>query len=116
MTGDAGFCQTALANQIVKQGGDFCLQVKGNQPSLQKSVIACFEHALPKDLQTYVDDKGGHGRTERREYHVMSSELPFYLHDNWTISAALSKFSLMWCRNPRAKKPPVLGIIFQASR
>ena len=89
VTGDAGFCQTTLASQIVKQGGDFCLQVKGNQPSLQKSVITCFKQALPEDIQTCVDDKGGHGRIERREYRVMSSELPFYLHDHWSYIRCL---------------------------
>lgn len=89
VTGDAGFCQTTLANQIVKQGGDFCLQVKGNQPSLQKSVIASFACALPENVNTHVDDKGGHGRIERREYRVLSSELPFYLHDNWSYIRCL---------------------------
>ena len=84
ITGDAGFCNVAFANQIVKQGGDFCLQVKGNQPSLQKSVIAQFDRALPDEVQTYVDDKGGHGRIERREYRVLTDELPFYLHDSWS--------------------------------
>lgn len=83
VTGDAGFCNSSLASQVVKQGGDFCLQVKGNQPSLQKSVIAQFEHALPDEVQTYVDDRGGHGRIERREYRILSDELPFYLHDSW---------------------------------
>lgn len=83
VTGDAGFCNATFANQIVKQGGDFCLQVKGNQPSLQKSVIAQFERALPDSVQTYVDDKGGHSRIEKREYRVLTDELPFYLHDSW---------------------------------
>lgn len=83
VTGDAGFCNSSFASQVVKQGGDFCLQVKGNQPSLQKSVIAQFAHALPDEVQTYVDDRGGHGRIERREYRILSDELPFYLHDSW---------------------------------
>lgn len=83
VTGDAGFCNATFADQIVRQGGDFCLQVKDNQRLLKQSIITEFDRALPEEVQTYVDDKGGHGRIERREYRVLSDELPFYLHDNW---------------------------------
>lgn len=84
VTGDAGFCNATFADQIVRQGGDFCLQVKGNQPSLQKSVLAQFDCALPSEIQSYADEKGGHERIERREYRVLTDELPFYLHDSWS--------------------------------
>ena len=83
VTGDAGFCNATLANQIVAQGGDYCLQVKDNQPSLKRGIIAQFDKATPDEVQTYIDNKGGHGRIERRECRVISSDLPFYLHDNW---------------------------------
>lgn len=83
ITGDAGFCNATLANQIVAQGGNYCLQVKDNQPSLKRGIIAQFDKATPDDVQTYIDNKGGHGRIERRECRVISSDLPFYLHDNW---------------------------------
>ena len=83
ITGDAGFCNATLANQIVAQGGNYCLQVKDNQPSLKRGIIAHFDKATPEEIQTYVDNKGGHGRIERRECRVISSDLPFYLHDNW---------------------------------
>lgn len=84
ITGDAGFCNAVLANQIVAQGGDYCLQVKDNQPSLKRGIISHFEKATSEEIQTYVDNKGGHGRIERRECRVLSSDLPLYLHDNWT--------------------------------
>lgn len=84
MTGDAGFCNATFASQIVRQGGDFCLQVKDNQPLLKRAIIDQFDRALPDEVQTYVDEKGGHGRIERREYRVHSDELPFYLHDSWS--------------------------------
>lgn len=83
VTGDAGFYHTYIANQIAQQGGDFCFEVKDNQRLLKRAIIAQFNHAFPDEVQTYVDDKGGHGRIERREYRVLSDELPFYLHDSW---------------------------------
>ena len=89
VTGDAGFCHTSIANQIVQQGGDFCFEVKDNQRLLKQSMIEEFERAMPNEIQTYVDDKGGHGRVERREYRVLSSELPYYLHDSWAYIQCL---------------------------
>ena len=83
VTGDAGFCNATFADQIVRQGGDFCLQVKDNQPLLKRAIIAQFNQALSDEIQSYIDEKGGHGRIERREYRVLSDELPFYLHDSW---------------------------------
>lgn len=63
--------------------------MKGNQPSLQKSVIAQFERVLPDEVQAYVDNKCGHGRIECREYRVLSDDLPFYLHDSWSYIRCL---------------------------
>jgi predicted transposase YbfD/YdcC len=73
VTTDAMGCQKEIAKQIVKQGGDYVLSLKGNQGNLHKDVELLFEKAkednykdLPHDTHTTVD--GGHGRVETRQY------------------------------------------------
>ena len=71
VTTDAMGCQKEIAKQIVDQGGDYVLALKGNQGNLHKEVELLFEKAkeenykdLPHDSHTTVD--GGHGRIETR--------------------------------------------------
>lgn len=78
VSGDAMYTQTALAEQIVAGGGDYLLQVKANQPTLQKEISAFFVDALderprPRDAaqrpeyQVAIDDvEKAHGRLEQR--------------------------------------------------
>jgi len=46
VTADALNCQKNIANQIIEQGGDYVLAVKGNQPSLHEDVKLFFEDSL----------------------------------------------------------------------
>ena len=46
VTIDAMGCQRAIAKQIVEQGGDYVLGLKGNQGTLQESVEDFFEVAM----------------------------------------------------------------------
>jgi predicted transposase YbfD/YdcC len=71
VTIDAMGCQKEIAKQIVAQGGDYVLSLKGNQGNLHKDVELLFEKAkednykgLSHDTYTTVD--GGHGRIETR--------------------------------------------------
>jgi predicted transposase YbfD/YdcC len=73
VTIDAMGCQKEIARQIVEQGGDYVLSLKGNQGNLHKEVELLFEKAkednyrdLPHDTHTTVD--GDHGRVETRTY------------------------------------------------
>ena len=73
VTIDAMGCQKEIARQIVDQGGDYVLALKGNQGNLHKEVELLFEKAkednyedLPHDTHTTVD--GDHGRVETRTY------------------------------------------------
>ena len=43
VTIDAMGCQTEIAKQIVDGGADYCLAVKGNQPTLHQGIIDYFE-------------------------------------------------------------------------
>lgn len=47
VTGDALYCQTALCRQIRRQGGDYLVTVKANQPDLQWAVQTLFAHPPP---------------------------------------------------------------------
>lgn len=74
---DAIGCQTELAEQIVSQGGDYLLGLKGNQPTLHEEAKAAFAEArkdrrrsieenVPPQIETVESVDGGHGRIETR--------------------------------------------------
>jgi len=58
VTGDAGNCSAATAAEIHGLGGDYVLQVKGNQPTLLKFCEAAFA-GLPRPAPI---PRKGHGR------------------------------------------------------
>lgn len=71
VTIDALGCQTAIAEQIVRQGGDYLLAVKDNQPGLHAALRDFFQTAqadrFAKVSHTYAEDvDSGHGRIEIR--------------------------------------------------
>jgi len=73
---DAMGCQTAIAEQIVAQGGDYVLALKGNQGKLHEDVVQLFNHAHQQNFRGiehdfYETQEQGHGWTESRRYWVM---------------------------------------------
>lgn len=90
VTIDAAGCQQAIARQIRKQGGDYLLAVKGNQPALQRAVHAVVERAAAGgfagcDTASSVED--GHGRHEER--YVTVIDKPQGLPAGWPDVAAV---------------------------
>ena len=69
VTIDAMGCQKKIAEQIVQQGGDYVLSLKGNQGSLQDDVSTYFTSALSPDAAVVSID-GDHGRIETRAVRV----------------------------------------------
>jgi predicted transposase YbfD/YdcC len=75
VTIDAMGCQTAIAAQIVAQGGDYVLGLKGNQSALQEAVEDFWTTAQAGDFAhlahgfTEEIDKD-HGRLEVRRYWI----------------------------------------------
>lgn len=67
VTIDAMGCQRDICQQIIDQGGDYVISLKGNQGSLHKDVALWFEdkHNLPDHIWQEWDK--GHGRIEHRE-------------------------------------------------
>lgn len=78
VTIDAIGCQKTIAEQIVKQKGDYLLAVKANQEHLLEDIQATVAQALDDELpahqvKTVVTRSEGHGRTEQRIYTVISN-------------------------------------------
>jgi predicted transposase YbfD/YdcC len=76
VTIDAMGCQKAIAEKIVKKGGDYVLAVKENQEHLLADIQECvgqvLEHGVEgRDYQTYESTDQGHGREETRSYVVI---------------------------------------------
>ena len=77
VTIDAMGCQKEIARQIVDQGADYVLALKGNQGTLHDDVALLFEDANKRDFQDVPHDShqtvdGDHGRVEVRRYVTVS--------------------------------------------
>ena len=64
-------CQKEIARTILKQGGDYVLAVKGNQPTLYEQVRGLMDEGIRESFQWMrhddcVETDGGHGRIETR--------------------------------------------------
>ncbi len=90
VTIDAMGCQTAIAAQIVAQGGDYVLALKDNHPTLHDDVRAIFAEAratafAPLAPQHHGHAKAvekGHGRLElRRAWVITDPEVLAFLNE-----------------------------------
>jgi len=87
VTIDAMGTQKNIATTIIEEKGDYILQVKGNQPTLEKDVIASFKNNLESDnMQSYIQstDKKEHGRFEERKYYITEDLSGISQKDNWS--------------------------------
>jgi predicted transposase YbfD/YdcC len=76
VTIDAMGCQTKIAAQIIAQGGDYLLALKGNQETLEREVEEAFIDADARDYagvdsQALETVERGHGRSETRRYRTL---------------------------------------------
>jgi predicted transposase YbfD/YdcC len=75
VTIDAMGCQTEIAAQIVAKDADYCLAVKGNQPTLHQGLMDHFEEHLADDfartkVRRHATQETGHGREDERTYFI----------------------------------------------
>lgn len=73
VTIDAMGCQTEIAQKIVAAKADYCLAVKGNQPTLHEGIVDFFDGHLEDNfvstpVRRYETQEKGHGREETRYY------------------------------------------------
>ena len=98
VTADALNCQRAIAAQIVAQGGDYVLALKGNQGTLFDDVRTFLDDpATP--LASFSATDGGHGRIEQRQASL--SHDVAWLHERHTPGRG-SEPSARWPRGARA--------------
>ena len=89
VTIDAMGCQTEIAQQIVAHDADYCLAVKGNQPTLHQGLMDFFEEHLDDDfartkVRRHETQERAHGRDEQRTYFLcpVPDDLPD--RDRWS--------------------------------
>ncbi len=73
VTIDAMGCQTEIAKKIVEADADYCLAVKGNQPTLHQAIVDHFDKHFENDfantpVRQHETEEKGHGREEIRHY------------------------------------------------
>jgi predicted transposase YbfD/YdcC len=88
VTIDAAGTQTEIAQKIVDKGGDYMLAVKGNQPTLHRSIIEQFAgRDATLDYVKTVDD--AHGRHEVRRAWVSHAVGDIETAERWPKLATL---------------------------
>jgi predicted transposase YbfD/YdcC len=91
VTADALNCQRAIAGQIVEQGGDYALALKGNQGTLHDDVRRLLDDPECKATTSAPDVEGDHGRIETRTATV-STEIGWLEREHgWPGLAAIGK-------------------------
>lgn len=87
VTIDAMGCQRAIAEQIVEQGGDYVLALKGNQGTLHEAVEQLFQthHTASEgsELQYYETEEAKHGRVEIRRHWTTAVPEDWEAHARW---------------------------------
>ena len=76
VTTDALNCQRAIAQQIVDQGGDYCLALKRNQGTLHDDVIRFLDDPASQLSTAKPDVDAGHGCIETRTA-TISTDIPW---------------------------------------
>jgi predicted transposase YbfD/YdcC len=91
VTVDALNCQRQIAQQIVDQGGDYALALKGNQGTLYDDVRRYFDDPASKIRMAKPVVEGDHGRIETRTATV-STDIKWLQDDHqWPGLTAISK-------------------------
>jgi predicted transposase YbfD/YdcC len=90
VTIDAMGTQTAIAEKIIENGGDYILAVKGNQGSLEEEVHATCQRNTPVFENCTVEK--GHGRIETRHCQVFEKGL-IIDEDRWKNLSSVIKIT-----------------------
>lgn len=91
VTADAMHCQRAVAEQVMAQGGDYVLALKGNQGTLPAEVRHVLEASPSLSTATHTTVEKEHGRIETRTS-VVSTEITWLQQQHrWPGLAAIGK-------------------------
>ncbi len=106
VTIDAMGCQKKIAGQIVEQGGDYVLALKGNQGTLYEEVKLFLDQGIGTDFKGIEHDfdeqtDGGHGRIEIRRTWVTREVDWFEDRAQWP---GLRSFAAVECERTAGEK------------
>jgi predicted transposase YbfD/YdcC len=91
VTADALHCQRAIADQVVQQGGDYVLALKGNQGRLHADVTQFLDDPETAPDSTAATVDADHGRIETRTGLVSTDIGWLQEHHAWPGLAAIGK-------------------------
>ena len=92
VTADAMHCQRQLSQQVVEQGGDYVLALKGNQGTLSDDVRLFLDDPATPLLQATQTNKG-HGRIETRTASIGDDVAWLQERHQWPGLAAVGKIT-----------------------
>ena len=111
VTIDAMGCQTDIAKQIIKQGADYVLSLKENQPTLYHDVGNIFlraeegEKKYKKMLHLRrVEKVHNHGRIETRRYTMISARDPLLFELRWPGLKGIGKVEVVRTTNNQVER------------
>ena len=91
VTADAINCQRAIAAEVVSQGGDYALALKGNQGTLHDDVTRFLDDPQSALATSKPDVDAGHGRVETRTASVSTDVAGLQDGHRWPGLAAIGK-------------------------
>jgi predicted transposase YbfD/YdcC len=91
VTTDALNCQRAIAQQIIDQGGDYVLALKGNQGTLHDDVTTYLDDPASEAITAAPVVDADHGRIETRTATVSTNIAWLQNHHRWPGLAAIGK-------------------------
>lgn len=108
VTIDAMGTQKEIAEQIVEQGADYVLSLKGNQGNLHQDVQQLFDWARKTDFKEIEHEvcetlDKGHGRIEKRRYYLLGNVEHLINAHQW---AGLKRVGMIESERRIGDKPP----------
>jgi len=91
VTADALNCQLAIAQQIIVQGGDYALALKGNQETLHNDVVLFLDDPESQTISARPVVDADHGRVETRTATVSTDIEWLVKQHQWPGLAAIGK-------------------------
>lgn len=104
VTADAMSCQRAICAQIVAQGGDYVIALKGNQGNLHADVRLFLEDPNRTADAHYTTTDANHGRIETRTGEVSTDIAWLQQQHDWPGLAAIAK--IVRTRETKSKATP----------
>lgn len=84
LSGDAAYCQHAIASYVNAQGGDYLLNLKGNQPEAKNEIHPLLETLAASRPPDFEQTEKGHGRLETRRCWVTGDVAGLACRGQWS--------------------------------